>query len=191
MERWQKWLEADDNQINRALGLLRMPDVLNSRSAVIVGLIRENRDASEAWEERLRRLVGGGNDYTSPEMRDLIVELIGNGTLDQVRPGIAVNDDWWFTWYGLGTEQPEFTIRIIGAWFDRQIARAAAHGQPDPFAYHLKLVAYSQNSGDLIRDVCSGRSTSVCERVVPEAHAVRPQCSEGADHRTGLGTLAR
>lgn len=152
MERWQKWLEADDIQINRALGLLRMPEVLNSRSAVIVGLIRENHDASEAWEERLRRLVGGGNDYTSPEMQDLIVELIGDGTLDQVRPGIAVNDDWWFTWYGLGTEQSEFTIRIIGAWFGRQIERAAERGESDPFAYHLKLVAYSQNSGDLIRE---------------------------------------
>ena len=152
MERWQEWLEADDDQINRALGLLRMPVVLNSRSAVIVGLIRENRDASKAWEERLRRLTGGGNDYTSPGMRDLVIELIGDGTLDPVRPGIAVNDDWWFTWYGLGTEQPEFTIRIIGAWFDRQIARAAANGQPDPFADHLRLAAYSQNSGDLVRE---------------------------------------
>ncbi len=152
MERWQKWLKADDDQINRALGLLRMPAVLKSRSAVIVGLIRENRDASEAWEERLRQLVGGGNDYTSPEMQDLIVELIGNGTLDQVRPEIAVNDDWWFTWYGLGTKQPEFAIRILGAWFDRQMERAAELGQSDPFADHLGLVTYSQNSGDLIRE---------------------------------------
>ena len=152
MGRWQEWLESNDDQINRALGLLRMPAVLNSRSAVIVGLIRANRDASEAWEERLRRLVGGGNDYTSPEMQDLIVELIGDGTLDQVRPGIAINDDWWFTWYGLGTEQPEFAIRILSAWFDRQLARAVELGESDPFAGHLGLVAYSQNSGDLIRE---------------------------------------
>ena len=152
MGRWQTWLESDDDQINRALGLLGMPDVLNSRSAAIIGLVRKNRDASEAWKERLRRLIGVGNNYTSPEMRDFVVELIGEGTLDQVRPGITVNDDWWFTWYGLGTERPEFAIRILSAWFDRQLARAVELGESDPFAGHLGLVAYSQNSGDLIRE---------------------------------------
>ena len=117
--------------------LLRMPDVLNSRSACDRWPHPRNRDASAAWKERLRRLIGGGNNYTSPEMRDLVVELIGDGTLDQVHPGITVDDDWWFQWYGLGTKQPEFAIRILGAWFDRQIARAAALGQPDPFAPRL------------------------------------------------------
>ena len=167
MERWQEWLKADDDQINRALGLLRMPDVLNSRSAVIVGLIRENRDASEAWEERLRQLVGGGNDYTSPEMQDLIVVLIGDGTLDQVRPGVAVNDDWWFTWYGLGTQQPKFAIRILGAWFGRQMERAAERGQSDPFADHLGLVAYSQNSGDLIRECAEAAPLKFVSELFP------------------------
>ena len=150
MGRWQMWLESDDDQINRTLGLLRMPDVLDSRSAVIARLVRENRDASEIWEERIQWLIGGRHGFTSPEMRNLVVELISDGTLDKVRPETSDNDAWWFTWYGLGTKQPEFTIRILGAWFDRQIARAAALEQPNPFA--LKLVTYSQYSGDLIRE---------------------------------------
>ena len=150
MGRWQVWLKSDDDQINRALGLLRMPDVLDSRSDVIAGLIRENRDTSEAWAARLQWLIAGRHGYTSPEMHDLVVELIGDGTLDQVRPGIAGSDDWWFTWYGLGTQQPEFAIRILGAWFDRQTERTAALGHPNPFA--LELVTHSQYSDDLIRE---------------------------------------
>ena len=150
MGRWQEWLESDDNQINRALGLLSISDVMASRSAEIAGLIRENRDTSEDWAARLRWLIAGMHSYTSPDMQELVVELIGDGTLDQVRPGIAGNDDWWFAWYGLGTEQPEFAIRILGAWFDRQLERAAALGKSDPFA--LELVAHSQYSDDLIHE---------------------------------------
>lgn len=151
MGRWQEWLEASDERIiDRTLGLLRMSTVLASRSDVIVGLVRGTRDASENWKARLRGLIGGRHGYTSSAMHDLVVELIGDGTLDQVHPGIEVNADWWFMWYGLGTEQPEFAIRILGAWFDRQLERAAARGQLDPFT--LGLAAYSQNSGDLIRE---------------------------------------
>ena len=168
MKQWQKWLKSDDDQINRALGLLRMPDVLESRSAVIAGLIRETRDASESWKARQRWLIGGGNGYTSPEMQDLVVELIGDGTLDQVRPRIAVNDDWWFTWYGLGTKQPEFAIIILGAWFDRQIERAAELGESDPFKDHLGLVANSQNSGDLIRECAEAASLHFVSELFPK-----------------------
>ena len=167
MGRWQEWLEADNDQINCALGLLRMPNVLNSRSAVIVGLVRENRDASETWKARLRRLIGGGNSYTSPEMRNLVVELISDGTLDQVHPGMTVDGDWWLPWYRLGTEQPVFAIRILGAWFDRQIARAAALGQLDPFPDHLGLVAYSQSSGDWIRECAEAAPLQFVSELFP------------------------
>ena len=167
MGQWQEWLEANNDQINWTLGLLRMPDVLNSRSAVIVRLVRENRDASEAWKERLRRLIGGGNHYSSPEMRDLVVELIGDGTLDQVHPGNTVDNDWWLRWYELGTKQPEFAIRILSAWFDRQIARAAALEQPDPFTGYLELVAYSQSSEDLIRECAEAAPLQFVSELFP------------------------
>lgn len=164
---WQVWLESDDERIiDRTLGLLRMSTVLDSRSDVIVGLVREARDASENWKARLRGLIGSRHGYSSSEMHDLVVELVGDGTLDQVHPGIEVNADWWFIWYGLGTEQPEFAIRILGAWFDRQLERAAAHGQLDPFA--LGLVAHSQNSGNLIRECAEAAPLQFVARLFPK-----------------------
>ena len=41
---------------------------------------------------------------------------------------------------------------MLGAWFDRQLARAAALDKADPFEYGLGLVAHSQYSGDIIRE---------------------------------------
>ena len=152
MGRWEEWLKSDDEQISRALWLLRMPSVLDARSAAVAGLVRGFRGTSDDWDRRLRWLIEGRHGRTSPEMQDLIVQLVMDGTLDDASPGIAVNDDWWFVWYGLGTEQPEFAIRLLGAWFDRQLARAAALDRADPFEYGLGLVAHSQYSGDIIRE---------------------------------------
>ena len=115
----------------------------------------------------MRWLVGGGYGYTSPEMHDLVIDLIADGALDDVRPGIAVNDDWWFTWYGLGTEQPEFAIRVLGAWFDRQIACAAALWRLDPFAYDLGLVTHSQYSRELIRECADAAPLHFVKELFP------------------------
>ena len=185
LECWPVWLESDDERIiDRTLGLLRMSTVLDARSDVIVGLVREARDASESWTARLRGLIGGRHGYTSPGMHDLVVELIGDGTLDQVHPGIEVNADWWFIWYGLGTEQPELTIRILGAWFDRQLERAAARGQLDPFAQGL--VAHSQNSGDLIHECAEAAPlqfvTGLFPRLVQFDHRVPKEWVDAPGH---------
>ena len=151
--RWEEWLESENEEVNRALWLLRMPAVLDARSSEVAALVREFRGTSADWHDRLRWLVEGRLvGRTGPEMQDLVIELIGDGTLDDARPRFAVNDDWWSMWYGLGTEQPRFAIRVLGAWFDRQLACAAALGQINPFDYGLGLVAHTQSSGDIIRE---------------------------------------
>ena len=54
-------------------------------------------------------------------------------------------------------DAPEFTARVLGAWFDRQIDRAAELGHKDPFAYDLTLVTHSQFSAHVIQE-CSARA---------------------------------
>ena len=163
----EEWLKSDDEQIERVLTLLRMPEVLEQRSATIAGLVRDFRTKSAEWRTRLRWLVGGGYGYTSPEMHDLVIDLVADGTLDGVRPGVAVNDDWWFMWYGLGTEQPGFAVRLLGAWFDRQLARAAELGREDPFSGNPELVEYSQVSGDLIRECAMAAPLAFVRELFP------------------------
>ena len=165
--RWKSWLAAEDEQADRAVTLLRVPNVIEARSAEIARLVRPFRHTPGEWPARLRWVVSGGWGYTSPEMHDLVIDLMGDGTLDDARPGFAVNDDWWSTWYGLGTKQPSFAVRLLGAWFDRQVARAAELRHPDPFAYELDLVVKSQYSGTLIRECSEAEPRGFAQEFFP------------------------
>ena len=156
MGRWRSWLSSDDQDIDRAISQFRMPDVLNARSAVVAELVNPFRGKSDAWRDRLRWLMEIGYGYTSPEMQTLFISLVADGTLDYARPRFATNDNWWSVLYRPSTNTPEFTAKVLGAWFDRQIDRAAELGHMDPFDDQLALVTYSQFSSHVIKQ-CSAR----------------------------------
>ena len=149
--RWEAWLNADEEIINRTVLLLRMPEVLDARSAAVASLVGPFRGRSANWRLRLRGLVELGHGYTSPEMEDLVIALIQDGTLDSAT-GFAVNSDWWSVWHMTSTQNPAFTARILGAWFDRQIGRADELDRDDPFARGSGLVNYSQFSEHVISE---------------------------------------
>ncbi len=155
--RWEAWLNADNEWTDRAVALLRGPNVLDERSASVAKLVGPFRGTSDAWKRRLRWLAQGAFGRTSSKMEGLLVALTTDGTLDDARPGIAVNDDWWLLLYGASREAPEFTVRVLDAWFDRQLDRAAELGRDDPFDGEPELVTYSQSSGDVI-SACSTRA---------------------------------
>ena len=157
MGRWKSWLTADQQQVDRAVMLLRMPNVLSAKSAVVASLVNSFRGQSDEWRNRLRWLVHDTNGHTSTEMQDLVIALIADGTLDDARPGVAVNADWWSIWYISVTQRPAFTARVLGAWFDRQMKQAGELKRDDPFSGDLDLFTYSQSSEHVIRE-CASRA---------------------------------
>ena len=167
MGRWESWLEADDEQARRALWLLQSPTVLKARSATIAKLLGRFRGASDEWRERLRwwGWVRYGN--TTEQMRDLVISLIADGTLDDTQPGVGGNRDWWSNWYGLGSEQPEFLVQALGAWFDRQLARAAEVGRDDPFRGEPARVGYSQRGRDLVQESATAAPLAFVHELFP------------------------
>lgn len=152
MGRWQSWLTAEGQQADRAISLLQGPTVLAARSAEVVELVGPFQGQSEEWRSRLRSLVAGGHAYTSREMEDFAIALIADGTLDDARPGIGVNSDWWLIWYTLSTSQPAFIVRVLGAWFDRLLERAAELNLGDPFSGTFATAAHSQFSEHVIKE---------------------------------------
>ena len=155
--RWECWLNADEQRIDRAMWLLSMPEVLDRRSAAVVALLAPFRGQSHEWGNRLRWLTQRGHRHSSQEMQDFVIDLIADGTLDDARPGVAVNDDWWSIWYRSATARPVFVARVLGAWFDRQLNRAADLGRDDPFRGSPELETYSQLSGYVINE-CAARA---------------------------------
>ncbi len=93
MGRWQSWLTADEQQVDRAVTLLRMPAVLDVRSVTVAALVDPYRGQSDGWRNRLRRLAAGGFGYTSPEMEALVLALIADGTLDDASHGFEWHSD--------------------------------------------------------------------------------------------------
>ena len=154
--RWESCLNADEEIVNRTMLLLMMPEVLGARSATVASLIGPFRGQSANWRLRLQLLVERGSVYTSPEMEDLVIALIQDGTLDTAT-GFAVNSDWWSIWYMTSTQQPAFTARVLGAWFDRQVERADELNRDDPFSGRPELVTYSQFSEHVIAE-CAKRA---------------------------------
>ncbi len=167
MGRWESWLHADEEQVDRAVTSLGAPGVFSARSAVIAALVAPFQGHSESWRHRLQWLVKGGYGFTSPEMEDLTLALIADGTLDDMKFEIVVNSDWWSIWYVVSAQNPAFVARVIGAWFDRQLAQAAERGDTDPFSNGLRLALHSQSSEHVVKQCAEGAPTEFVRELFP------------------------
>ena len=83
--RWGDWLGTDQETIEPAIRLLSMPDVLDARGEQVANLIQRHRDDSAEWRGAVMDGCGGrGHGYDSPEMQQLLLELIASGPNDGV-----------------------------------------------------------------------------------------------------------
>ena len=155
MDKWSEWLCADDHKIDMTIRLLCTPDVLSARSSTVAALIGPLRDESAEWRSRMCWLVETGNAFASPEMQELVLDIIIDGTLDDAGQRIAMNSDWWTVWYSASTQKPAFTAKVLGAWFDRQVSRASDVGLVDPFGSGSEFASHSQFSGNVIVNCAS------------------------------------
>ncbi len=112
---------TDEARANEVIWIFGRPDTLDGRSARVAALLAQHRKATETWRNYLRHVCRGGGVYHSQAMFDLFIDLIDDGTLDGVRPGFAVNDDWWMVLYSMSKDKPEYACKAIGHWFDRVV----------------------------------------------------------------------
>ena len=167
---WRAWLNGDDEQqVDRVIGLLRAPRVLDARSTVVATLIAPFQGQSGKWRARLRKIVAGYgySNPDSPEMEDLVITLIADGTLDDGAGYDEMGRDWWEVWYGLSSQKPAFVARVIGAWFDRQVHLADELGRSDPFSGSAELINYSQCSEDVIKNCAKGAPRELVRELFP------------------------
>ena len=157
MGRWEQWLTGDDERIDSALLLLSTSKVLDERADTVAELIQRHRGQSETWQARSWWLVRGGDGCASAKMQELLIELVADGTLDAPAPPTSLERDIWTVLYGLSTEAPEFTARVLGAWFDRQVVRAPEQGSDDPFGDDSALWSHNQGSEHVIEE-CAKRA---------------------------------
>ena len=167
MGRWEQWLTGDDERIDRAAMLLSRPRVLQERADIVAELIQCHRGQSEEWRGRSWWLVRGGGGSASTKMQQLLIDLITDGTLDAPAPPGSFDRDIWTVLYGLSTEAPEFTARVVGAWFDRQVVRAAEQASDDPFADDFGSAAQGQSSEHVIEESGKGAPREFAQELFP------------------------
>ena len=103
--------------------LFTHPSLSEHRSKRIATLLVKHRQPGTLWDQYLRNICNTGSVFHSPEMFDLFLRLIDDGTLDDLRPGFAVNDDWWSVLFPISQKHPDLASVAIGHWFDRVITK--------------------------------------------------------------------
>ena len=122
MGRWDDWLGADQATADQAIHLLGMPDVLDTRGERVASLVQRHRDDSPEWRERSWMIAAVGHGYDSPEMQQLLLELIALGPNEGVVSERTRYVDLSVMLYRLSDETPSFAPVVIGAWLDREVA---------------------------------------------------------------------
>ncbi len=157
------WLKSGQEQDrDRAIFLLRAPAAFKRRSARVAKLLRTLLGRSDTDRLHLRAVMSWGDAFHSREMMDLFLELVDDGTLDDVR-GFGMNADWWLLLYSMSTSCPEYCAEAIGHWLDRQYVLSERPGhsgfdEPD---------RWSQFSEGVIERVASAAPLAFARELLP------------------------
>ena len=167
----RSWLTSEhEEDRSRSIALLRMPDVFRARSATVAGLLRILTGGSDSDKQHVVMFISPSNSaHHSREMMDLFLELLDDGTLDDVR-GFGMNGDWWLVLYEMSTAKPDYCSEAIGHWLDRQDAVKADRGANGT----SRQVRWSESGEHVIKCAAAGAPLAFARELLPRvARAAR------------------
>jgi hypothetical protein len=175
------WMRSEDEQWAD-----RSADVLISqerrRPALVAKLLRECADRTGRWQDRLRFIVSVADISADREFFDLAIELIDDGTLDDVRPPTAVNSDFWSIGYSL-KQRPAWIAEFAEHYFNRQLQRTKEKGTTNPFSDTAGGIPDSQTAPGLLLDAARADPRSFAVAILPfVAEVMRANVSEDQYH---------
>ena len=183
----REWLTSGREPArNRAISLIRMPNVLRDRSSSAAGLLQTLHDGSEENGNRLAAVMSFDAARHSREMMDLFLELADAGTLD-ILSGPGTNRDWWLILYTMSTEKPDYCAEAIGHWLDRQRELAARRQNRDRSTDPNSAEWHSDFSKHVISSSASGAPLAFARQLLPRVlRAAGGVDSAPWEHRFGL-----
>ncbi len=158
LHRWEGWLRGNGAARDQALWLLSQENVLNDRAAVIVPMVRGASDGSQEWQARLWNLANSRRGYGTTEMQELLRELIAEDVTERRSQSPVPSLDIWSVLHHIDHKDPEYAIRVITAWFDRQFALAKQSDQVEEFS-RTHPGHRSYGSGEVINYAASDAAT--------------------------------
>ena len=129
---WQRWLASgDSSEVDHAIWLLSLPEVMKQRSDRIAELVKPYRASAGAWPARFGALLLQGEAYRSREMFELLLALLADGSLDR--------RFHWGSLYRMPREKPEWAAELIAHHIDHLHETALKLGSENPFSAETKL----------------------------------------------------
>ncbi|MEU3342560.1 NACHT domain-containing protein [Streptomyces sp. NPDC006668] len=157
---WEGLL-ADPSTVEEAFNFL--VSVVGQRPQRVSDLVQPHIGVSDAWRERLQRLVFWA---MSAGLEPLVLALIHRGELDDPHGRDTGGTALLSNLASLASDDPHSATRILGAYLRRSAVRASQAGQPDPFTAGL-LTEYTPTARDVISPCADGAPATFVSEVLP------------------------
>ncbi len=122
------WLASgNDRLVNKAVNYL----INHQRHSPdrVVALLKPYADSGGQWVPRLQSIMGWARHHTSRRSLDFFLELLDNGTLDQLHEPTARGTAFWSMPHDLIEHCPEWVPEILARWLRRRLAIIRATGE--------------------------------------------------------------
>ena len=171
----EDWLDSNnDRLVNLAVIYLKRHQ--EHSPDCVAALLEPYADRGGEWALRLRSLMGWTDLHTSRRFFKLFLHLVDNGTLDEARGPIAVNDTFWSMLYPLGENRPEWIPEVLAHRLRRRLAVIRADGRD---LRGGELLGYGHSAAMLISKSAERAPAAFVEHVLPVVLDISDSASTG------------
>ncbi len=123
----EDWLASGNDRLNdTAVDYLRHHQ--SHAPDRVAALLEPYADRGGEWASRLRFIMQCADHHTSRRFFELLLRLVGNGALDEIRRPVAEDDTFWNMLHGLDKNRPEWIPEALAHRFRRRLAAVRADG---------------------------------------------------------------
>jgi hypothetical protein len=161
---FERWLAAPSGSlVDRAVWVLGIAQRV--RGARVAALLSNRPRGDERWRGRWRWLVQRADLAADEGFFSLVLDLVRDGTLDDLTTVFAQNGSFWDLGFQLKGKRPEWFIRLARAYLERRQGLAAAEGVTNPFEDHAWIP--DPIDRDLFQEVATGAPVAFVGELLP------------------------
>lgn len=162
----QWWLSnGDEQRIDQTVSYLR--SIQEYRDDRVAELLEPFVGASELWDKRLLVLVSWSRLGAGRRMFDLVLKMIDEGVLDELRGPVAANSDFWSVVSPLANGRPDWACEMIAHYCDRRLNLSLESGSTNPFNSEVGIGRHSQSAERVILDSAKGAPKRFVNELLP------------------------
>ena len=171
----EDWLDSNNDRLV-ALAVIYLKRHQEHSPDRVAALLEPYADRGGEWALRLQSLMEWTDLHTSRRFFELFLHLVDNGTLDEARGPIAVNDTFWSMLYPLGKNRPEWVPEVLAHWLRRRFAviRVA-----DGEFRARELIGYDRSAAMLISKSAERAPAAFVKHLLPVVLGISDSASTG------------